>query len=420
MEETIFIQIAAYRDTELIPTIKDCIARAAKPERLHFCIGWQHSPEENIDELAGIPNIIIVDVPHTETKGACWIRRKIQEQYKNETYTLQLDSHHRFMQNWDEVVIEMYKGLVKDGHKKPLLTSYLPSYEPANDPQARVNESWQINYDRFMPEGPIFLRPSVIKNRDTINKPVPSRALSAHFIFTVGEFCNEVPYDAELYFHGEEISLAVRAYTHGYDLFHPHIPIVWHQYTRAGQKKHWDDHKDWGTLNNISYNRVKILLGVDGVESNQIDFGKAGLGTERTLEQFERFAGVEFKSRKFHKDVLAEVLPPIKYVDEETYQKELTCQFKHCIDIYRPDLTENDYDFWCVVFKDKDNNDMHRKDADAQEIDGIMKSNPDDKFVHIWREFNTDVKPYKWVVWPHSKSKDWNTKIFETVITYST
>ena len=129
MEETIFIQIAAYRDPELIPTIKDCIARAAKPERLHFCIGWQHSPEENIDELAGIPNIVIVDVPHTETKGACWIRRKIQEQYKGETYTLQLDSHHRFVQDWDKAVVKMYKGLVKDGYKKPLLTTYLCSYD---------------------------------------------------------------------------------------------------------------------------------------------------------------------------------------------------------------------------------------------------------------------------------------------------
>ena len=44
-----------------------------------------------------------------------------------------------------------------------------------------------------------------------------------------------VPYDPTLYFLGEEITLAVRAYTHGYDLFHPSETIVWHEYTRNGR-----------------------------------------------------------------------------------------------------------------------------------------------------------------------------------------
>jgi hypothetical protein len=418
MEETIFVQIAAYRDPELIPTVKDCIAKAAKPGRLRFCIGWQYADGENIDELTGIPHVNILKVPYKETKGACWIRRKIQDQYNNETYTLQLDSHHRFAEDWDVKTIKMFKSLKKRGIKKPLLTSYLPSYEPANDPAGRVKEVWQINYDRFLPEGPIFLRPSVMKDWEKMHEPSPCRALSAHFIFTLGKWCKEVPYDPELYFHGEEISLAVRSFTHGYDLFHPHRAIVWHQYTRAGAKKHWDDNTDWGVLNSLSYKRVKILLGVDGEDPKQIDFKECGLGTARTLQEFERFAGVEFKKRRFHKDVISEQLPPIKYIDEETFQKELVSRFKHCIDVYRPDLPETDYDFWCVVFKDEQNQDMFRKDADENEIKSIIDNLPDDKFVHIWREFDTDVKPYKWTIWPHSKSKGWNTKILENTISY--
>ena len=61
---------------------------------------------------------------------------------------------------------------------------------------------------------------------------------------------------------------------------------------------------------------------------------------------------------------------------------------------------------------------MFRKDADAQEIATIMNADPNDKFVHIWREFNTESKPYKWTVWPHSKSKGWETKIIENEIKY--
>lgn len=418
MEETIFVQIAAYRDPELIPTVKDCIAKATKPGRLRFCIGWQFAEGESIDELRNLPNIEIIEIPYKDSKGACWIRRKIQDRYKGETYTLQLDSHHRFIEGWDSKAVDMLESLKKKGVTKPLLTAYLPSYEPANDPAARVQDIWQINYDRFLPEGPIFLRPSTLKGWQNLHEPAPSRGLSAHFIFTLGQWCTEVPYDSELYFHGEEISLAVRSYTHGYDLFHPHKHLVWHQYTRSNVKKHWDDNSNWNTLNTLSYRRVKILFGVDGEDQKQINFKECGLGTTRTLQDFERYAGVDFKKRRFHKDVISETLPPVKFINEETFQKELVTRFKYCIDVHRPELPENDYDFWCVVFKDKDNRDMYRKDADENEIKTIIATLPDDKFVHIWREFDTDTKPYKWTIWPHSKSKQWNTKILENVISY--
>jgi Glycosyltransferase (GlcNAc) len=418
MEETIFIQIAAYRDPELIPTVKDCIAKAAKPERLHFCIGWQHTEEERIDEIKDLPNIKIVDVHYLDTKGACWIRRKIQDQYNGETYTLQLDSHHRFIQDWDEECIKMLKSLKNKKVKKPLLTAYLTSYEPSNDPDGRLHAPWQINYDRFMPEGPVFLRPSELKNWEQLVAPAPARGLSAHFIFTYGKWCKEVPYDPELYFHGEEISLAVRSYTHGYDLFHPHKILMWHQYTRAGQKKHWDDSKNWDELNKISYKRVKILFGVDGEDPKQIDFKECGFGKVRTVQDFERYAGVEFKTRRFHKNTIAEILPPINCTTEEQFQSELCNRFKYCIDVYKPEFAENDYDFWCVVFKDKDNKDLYRKDADVSEIHTVMNSDANDKFIHIWREFDTDVKPAKWTIWPHSKSKEWNTKVIENTINY--
>lgn len=418
MEETIFIQIAAYRDPELIPTVKDCIAKADKPERLHFCIGWQYAEGESIDALECIPNLKIIEIPYKKSKGACWIRRKIQDQYNGQTYTLQLDSHHRFIQGWDTAAIKMLNDLKAIGYKKPLLTAYLPSYEPANDPAGRVQDLWQINYDRFLPEGPIFLRPSTIKNWQELIIPIPARGLSGHFIFTLGQWCEEVPYDSELYFHGEEISLAVRSYTHGYDLFHPHKHLVWHQYTRSGARKHWDDNSNWNDLNSVSYKRVKILFGIDGEDPKQIDFKECGLGNIRTLQDFERYAGVDFKKRRFHKDVINETPPPIKFVSEEAFQKELVTRFKYCIDVYRPELSEGDYDFWCIVFKDEQNKDMYRKDADENEIKTIIATLPDDKFIHIWREFDTDSKPYKWTIWPHSKSKGWNTKILENVINY--
>jgi hypothetical protein len=118
----IFIQIASYRDPQLIPTLKDCIAKAKKPENLVFCICWQHDEKDDISEFKNDPRFKIIDVPYQDSKGACWARNTIQQQYDGEEYTLQLDSHHRFIENWDAELIKMIKQLKKKGHKKPLLT----------------------------------------------------------------------------------------------------------------------------------------------------------------------------------------------------------------------------------------------------------------------------------------------------------
>ena len=89
-----------------------------------------------------------------------------------------------------------------------------------------------------------------------MTKPVTSRFYSAHFCFTLGQFSTEVQHNPEYYFHGEEISIAARAYTWGYDLFHPHIPVVYHEYTRKGRTKQWDDDKTWGEKNKKSHKKL--------------------------------------------------------------------------------------------------------------------------------------------------------------------
>ena len=70
---------------------------------------------------------------------------------------------------------------------------------------------------------------------------------------------------------------------------------------------------------------------------------------------------------------------------------------------------EKDYDFWAVIFEDKDGVSVNRKDMSGSEIRGYLTS--PDEWVKIWREFSVESKPEKWVVWPHSKSEGWLNKI---------
>ena len=143
--DTIFISIASYRDKELVPTIKDCLNQAQYPDRLRFTICWQHSKEDkwdNLDEFKNDRRFNIIDIDYKDSRGACWARHHIQKFYDNETYSLQLDSHHRFIKNWDEECIKMYKLAIKQGYPKPLLTTYIGSYFPEKDPKDREEGVW--------------------------------------------------------------------------------------------------------------------------------------------------------------------------------------------------------------------------------------------------------------------------------------
>ena len=85
-EETIFIQIASYRDPELIVSLIDCINNANKPENLRFGICRQYNENDGFDVL---PNWMqkdsrfrIVDVDWKEARGVCWARNIVQNEYQ--------------------------------------------------------------------------------------------------------------------------------------------------------------------------------------------------------------------------------------------------------------------------------------------------------------------------------------------------
>ena len=409
---TIFVQIASYRDPELENTVRDMISNADRPEKLRFGIARQFREEDGFDKLEEFRNdsrFRILDIPYEESNGACWARHLIQQLYKNETYTLQIDSHMRFEKGWDTTLIDMIDQLQEDGHEKPLLTGYVSSFDPDNDPAGRARDPWQMAFDRFIPEGAVFFLPETIPNWTELTKPVPARFYSAHFCFTLGQFSKEVQHDPEYYFHGEEISISARAYTHGYDLFHPHKVVVYHEYTRKGRTKQWDDDKKWVEKNNHSHKRNRQLFGMDGEE--MIDLGQFGFGSVRTLRDYEKYSGLLFSKRAIQKYTLDKGYPPnpYNYETEEDWINSFTKQFKHCIDVGYDRVPEKDYDFWVVAFHDHKDETIYRKDADKHEIQGFFRD--PDGYCKVWRTFNAEEKPAYWVVWPHSESKGWGERM---------
>ena len=349
-----------------------------------------------------------MDVLYNETKGVCWARHEIQKMYDGEGYTLQIDSHMRFEKDWDVEMIKMITDLQSEGHEKPLLTGYVSSFDPSNDPNGRAKDPWRMLFDRFIPEGAVFFIPDAIPDWKDLKLPVPARFYSAHYCFTLGEFSEEVKHNPEYLFHGEEISIAARAYTWGYDMFHPHKPLIWHEYTRSYRTKAWDDDREWGLKNEKSHLTNRKLFGMDG-ETQEGHDGEYGFGPHRTLREYEEYAGILFEKRAIQQYTLDKHYPPnppmSEYENEEEWLNSFASIFKHCIDIGFNQVPEKDYEYWVVAFHDKDDNTIVRLDADKNEINRMLKD--PSGYCKLWREFQTAHKPHYWVVWPYSSTKGW-------------
>lgn len=292
IQATIFVSIAAYRDPQLAATVSDCLEKARHPERLRFGICWQHGEDELLPGWFGGEQFTVIDIPFKESRGLCWARAVIMDVGDGEDWYLQLDSHHRFAPSWDAKLIDQ---AAETGSAKPVLSTFAPPFWP--DQGAGVpTRATKIEFGGFAAEGDLQLRGAWSTQEST--RPVRARFLSAHFVFAPGSFVEDVPYDPELYYLGEETSLALRAFTHGYDLFHPGIPIVSHEYTRAGRPKHWTDHissngiaVQWQERNALSRMKIERLL-------QERSVSQYGLGTEWTFSDYESYAGIDFRGRR--------------------------------------------------------------------------------------------------------------------------
>jgi hypothetical protein len=411
-KETIFIHLPAYRDPELVPTIKDALKNAKYPKRIHFGICRQYHPDDKFDDLTefkGDKRFNIYECLYTEAKGLPWARAVINEQLMGkQDYILQLDSHHRFAQDWDVTLIEMHNQREKQGYK-PILAAYLPLYTPFNDPEGRSMEPWQQQFACFYPHGTIFIRPSLLHGWKDMTEPPFSRFLSGHFCFARTEWAREVKHDPDIYFSGEEINLTVRSYTHGYDMFHPHKLVVWHstmREERSGMLKWDDDAKlgvDWWNRQNTARAKIRQLF---RVEDNGYDLTGYDLGTARTIEDYEIYAGVNFKTRSVQKYTLDNQYPPNQI--DSPWSKS----FYHLVTIHKNELPANDYASILIAFDDENGIGIHTKTIEGHQLESFMNGTP----IHYEEFFPYfDKDPKRMVAWAYSKERGWAERIEHTI-----
>lgn len=418
--ETILVHLPAYREPELIPTIKSALENAEHPERIHFGICRQYNPEDgfdNVDEYRNDPRFKIHDMLYTEAKGLPYARAIINEKLlTDEDFVCQLDSHHRFEKNWDTTLIGWYHDLKDEGYD-PLICGYLPYYDPFNDPGARVKEPWLSEAASFYPFGTIFIRPSGIPNWESLTKPFPARFLSGHFAFGPNKWAKDVRHDPNIFFSGEELNLTVRSYTHGYDLFHPHRCVIWHATMRVERNGIlvWDDQSKRGdtsfwSTQDTARSRIRQLL---GVENNGHDLTGYELGDVRTVRDYEKYAGINFKRRSFQKWTVDKKFPPNPLIEnDEEWEKSFMFSFYHLVNVQRDMLPKDDYDSVLIAFDDENGIGIHSTSITGTRLDDFLKKGTP---IHYEEMFLTDKNPSRVVYWAYSNSRGWAERYEEQI-----
>ena len=296
---SIFVQIAAYRDFEISPTILNAIKQSSGNHQINFGVHICYLEDNEVDILP-LDNVKYATSRAPENIGLGIGRALAHQFYNGEDYYLQCDSHTRFIQNWDEVVLNSALNYQIDGITKPLLTMY-----PANYWYPTTTSNF-IQTD-FIPEAPLGLTNiSFHENPDQFRQtriplqtamPVTdgnkmTKSVSGGSIFTVGDF---LPFNTTIAFYGEEIWLAARAYTHGFDLLIPEKQYMYHLYYNHNKpaeinkrKILWNDYPDlFNELDKPSKELIYKTLTEGTV-------GEMLLGNKRTIAEYGIHAGLDF------------------------------------------------------------------------------------------------------------------------------
>ena len=307
--KTIFVLLASFRDPECETTINELFFKAQYPDNIFIGVLWQYSPDDDFrcfdPNIKYKKNIRYKDVLYYESKGVCWARNIVQDMYNGEEYILIIDSHMLLEENWDTYFIN---ELDATPSKKSIISCYPPAYDlprkKANlPPLVNAAHSRLNRFEKDIPH-PYNLRCNMFKFKKGISLDTPMRALfyAAGFAFAPAEFLKDVPYDSLLDWEEEEMAISLKLWTYGWDMYAPRKHYIYHLYH---QNKIVPDFRKAVTKDALkargilSKKRFKHLLGISITADVQVlkSINKYKLGNERSIQSFEMFGGVNFKTQ---------------------------------------------------------------------------------------------------------------------------
>lgn len=321
---TIYVSVASYRDSRCTATVESLFERAKHPDRVFVGIVQQNSPgSTDADCLrtrkpcsgrAGATQTLcryarqirLHMVQAEESLGPTFGRHRADRLYRGEMYAMQIDAHSRLTKHWDVDAIAQHRRSKND---YAVMTNY-PSDVTALTAEGRPKWTTTPMMCAAHFEGEILRFDSNLETTVPARlrgSPVLQPYWGAGASFSRGHRLVRVPYDCclDMIFTGEEISMAARMWTNGYDLYTFHHSIVFHQYgaPKGGAKPpmFWENErgKHRGDAAR-SANRIKKLFGLHvlpgSYSTERIE--RYGMGSRRPLAKYLRLWGIDFARRK--------------------------------------------------------------------------------------------------------------------------
>jgi [Skp1-protein]-hydroxyproline N-acetylglucosaminyltransferase len=316
-ESTIFVAIPSYRDIETFPTIQSLIETSAFPQRIYIGVVFQVDTTSSNNEVEQFTSgkeytthlfnkyqwnkqthLRTITLDYRHATGPCYARHLAQSLHRGEDYILQIDSHMRFRPNWDTYLIHQLD--LCPVPSMSVLTTYPPNYDPPYGPGVHAETRGTILVPwKFDKKDGLRQKGRLLNDHHSnSNSNIPCHLFAAGFNFFQSSLLDLCPYDGKLHglFFGEEISMAVRLYTHGVDLYTPPMTVCYHKWKRNALRKPTAANSSTGGTDEeedddpTSLGREASL----NVIRSQLRGTGRGLGAVRTVKQFEDAIGVDF------------------------------------------------------------------------------------------------------------------------------
>ena len=293
MEELIFVSIASYRDSETQATVDSLIGKAGKPDNLRIVVIEQNDKSDTF--YCKISKNVRV-LRNIKAKGPAWARFLASTLWGGEKWYLQIDSHMKFVKNWDLLLLDEMKNIhqIQASNEKNPKKTIITCYPPPQIKKQIIGEGLEKEiYVSSITQNWYFDSKSHIIARGNVSEaksePVVGYFVSAGFMFFGAEdFLRDIPYDPKLQylFQGEEILLSARLFTRGWTLYHPRLCVCSHDYTRNDKPKIWENDPDFPAKNTEAVRRYRYL-------THQLKCGTPepnifGEGRVRTIQEWKQ------------------------------------------------------------------------------------------------------------------------------------
>ncbi|MDZ7851446.1 MAG: GlcNAc-transferase family protein [Halomonas sp.] len=307
--KSIFVSIAAFCDRNLLLTLRSLFDRSSGKNDIYVGVLDQSFDNLTIlfNEFHWQDNVRYLHISPVDSKGVCWARNMVGGLCDGEDFYLQIDSHTLFKSHWDTLLTEQLMNLKKYSHL-PIISTYPPPFEFDENgiPFEKYTPTKSIYSLTVKDEG--FARQDSYElkfkvSHDKGGDYSTGYHVAGGFLFTLGHFLDDIPYDPKFYFHGEEQGIALRAYTRGWDVFHPRhdqIPLL-HLYKQKGVESsahHWSKNIEKKRKIKWLERQATSELRLSDLINNKILSTGFGLGSVRKLDEFAHFSGIDYPGKK--------------------------------------------------------------------------------------------------------------------------